>query len=128
MNEDRLRAGARILGELWESGARCERGWMPTCACRHPSKFCVAKQQWTALALQSGRKVKPDEYLVEAMTGSELDETKLTIVLENGLRIGPAGMIPTREASKMVGDPDAVPAVLQVLKSFPGARVVQGFK
>lgn len=122
--KDRLRKGAKMLGALWASGQKCEKGWIPACSCLEPTQFCIVKQQWVALAKQTGRVFEPDRMIVEAMLAGELFETGLTIELENGVKIGPAG-IPLAEAVKFVEEPETVPAILSVLGMFPGAKMVR---
>lgn len=123
--KDRLKNGARMLGALWHSGKKCKEGWLPGCSCGSgQTQFCIVKLQWVALAQKEGRAIEPDLMIVEAMTATELEETGMTIILDNGLRIGPSGSISVKEAARLAYEPEAIPAVLQVLKSFPGARVV----
>lgn len=122
---DRLLKGARMLGALWHSGKQCQDGWYPRCSCVEKSQFCLVKLQWTALARTDGRTVEDERMIVEAMTAQELLESGMTITLDNGIRIGPAGELTVDEAARMVATPDAIPAILKVLKSFPGARVVR---
>lgn len=122
---DRLLNGARMLGALWHSGKQCQDGWYPRCSCPEKTQFCLVKLQWVALAKTDGRAVDDERMIVEAMTAKELAESGMTITLDNGVKIGPAGEITVDEAARLVAAPEAIPAVLKVLKSFPGARVVR---
>lgn len=122
--KDRLRKGAKMLGNLWRSGDRCQNGWMPACNCTESKQFCTVKRQWTALAEKVGRVAEPDRMIFEAMTAGELYETGLTIKLDNGVELGPKG-IPLPEAAGFIAEPDSVPAVLKVLARFPGAKVAR---
>jgi hypothetical protein len=122
---DRLLNGARMLGALWGNGQKCRSGWLPECSCPEPTQFCKVKVQWVALTRQDGRTINPDRMIVEAMTARELEESGRTIELDNGVKIGPAGMVSTGEAAALVATPEAVPAVLKVLKAFPGAKVAR---
>jgi hypothetical protein len=122
---DRLLNGARMLGALWHSGKQCQDGWYPRCSCPEKTQFCLVKAQWVALAKKDGRALDDERMIVEAMTAQELSESGMTIVLDNGIRVGPAGELSAEEAARLVATPDAIPAVMKVLKSFPGARVVR---
>lgn len=122
---DRLLKGALMLGALWHSGKQCQDGWYPRCSCPEKTQFCLVKVQWVALAQKDGRGVDGERMIVEAMTAKEFSESGMTITLDNGVKIGPAGELAVDEAARLVAAPEAIPAVLKVLKSFPGAKVVR---
>lgn len=98
----RLLAGAKILGDLWRSGVKCQSGWSGICPCDEKTDFCDAKARWIGLLVElhgglpyelSGN----EGYLVlEAMTVKMFEATGLTIRIARPgdrvpLRIGPKG-------------------------------------
>lgn len=129
--EIRLLNGAKILGQLWRAGGRCEEGW--ACGCvRKTSKLCLAKGQWFALAVVAGRTAPEQDGpygLIEMMTVSEFDATGLTIAAElagiGTYKIGPRGVVRMTDILELVKDPAGIASVFRVIDKFPGSRVVK---
>lgn len=59
--KERLKRGAKLLGEYWRGNERCEEGWGLTyspdndsgvmdCFCEPKKKFCEARVKWCRLA------------------------------------------------------------------------------
>lgn len=122
--KERLLRGAQMLGALWRSRVRCADGWLPVCACPAPTRFCTVKQQWAELARRCGRPIEADTNLFEVMTVPEFEAAAITVRLDNGVSVGPKGFIPLQAVAGLEENRDAIPAVLKVLATFPGARVV----
>lgn len=137
--QERLVKGAAVLGRLWREGNRCEMTWAQVCTCAAKSVFCTAKEQWVALfdQLMDERKLNPgisEEReigagifgIVEAMTSAELSASGLTLTLEvdgiGKVKVGPKGDTPWEDFVKCNGE--VLKTVMEVLKHFPGARVV----
>jgi hypothetical protein len=129
--EERLKNGAKILGQLFRSGQRCEEGWACGCS-RKISKLCIAKGQWLALAVQAGRPL-PDQdgpyALIETMTPAEFDASGLTLTAEiheiGTVKIGPKGQMSMADLLTLAVDPASAKGTFKVLQGFPGSRVVK---
>ncbi len=130
--KQRLLNGARVLGALWNSGVRCQVKWH-YCACEAPkrTKFCEAKKQWLNLAEQAdpprtGGDVSTATYVLDRMTNAELDAAAITMKIEmpevGVVSVGSKGEI-SFTALEKVG-PDALRAVMMILRKFPGAKVI----
>lgn len=127
MSAERLRAGAKLLGELWDGGTRCGEGWVVRpggCGCTTKTKFCKAKAQWMALATEEGRAIPRGEFTVlEVMKGSEWDATGRTVAFdipgEGVVKAGPKGRLPRAEMVKMT--PETLSSMLKLVNVFPGS-------
>lgn len=130
---ERLKAGAKILGDLWrDPSQRCDAGWsLDACTCEFPKKFCKARVHWLTLAVEAGRELHEDAYgLALAMLASEWDATGLTMKIEHPT-LGPiligsstssvTGMV---DMARMADAPEVLESTLRVLKAFPKAKVV----
>jgi hypothetical protein len=125
--------GARLLGQLWRQNIRCADGWSDTCGDRQPTKFCKAKRQWLDLLSQDRQegdyRPLPDfgreAFLLEAMNPDEFEATGMTVEYDiptvGRVKVGPKGEIP---AAMLREEPVTIKAVLQVLETFPDAKVL----
>lgn len=129
--EIRLVNGAKVLGQLYRAGGRCEEGWACGCS-RKISKFCIAKGQWLALAIQASRPL-PDQdgpfALIEMMTPAEFDASGLTLTVElpeiGTVKIGPKGQMSMADLLTLAANPESAKGTFKVLQGFPGSRVVE---
>lgn len=132
---DRLVRGAAVLGRLWREEKRCDLGLAFDCFCADEklSEFCRAKRQWTKLFCETGRDgidFGPSDGngfgVIEAMTSAELNASGLTLTLDmdqiGKVKVGPKGDLPWADFCKLGGE--ILPTVMEVLKAFPGSRVV----
>lgn len=140
---DRLLDGARMLGNLWRRGKRCERGWslgaadilatvsplvFSGCTCAKPSEFCKARWLWIALALENRQEIFDGPAgLVDTMTASQWDATGLTATVESEkagtLRIGSKGVISAAHLRKLADDPESAISIFSLTRTFTKARV-----
>jgi hypothetical protein len=133
--EERLREGAKILGQLWRKNVRCESGWRvqsdrgyPDCPCKAPGAFCRAKIQWAILALGAGRVLEEGPFgLLATMTVSEIDLSGVSIIADvsgmAGFKIGRGGNARATDLIELARDPESAVSVLSLLKAFPGSRM-----
>lgn len=135
---ERLRNGARIMGELWRAGQRCTASWSASgeCLCQKKSTFCKARRQWIDLMISEdgenpARAIEGDEEdhpfaMFEAMLASELDATCLTITLDNGVKIGPAGSTAVKFAVEISsGEAHGAGALAMLLRTFRGSKITK---
>jgi hypothetical protein len=131
--KQRLLNGAKVLGGLWNSGIRCQVKWRKCeCAGEQRTKFCEGKKQWLDLA----RKADPPRVpggggdsptlVLDLMTTAELDAATVTMKVDipdvGEISVGSKGEI-SFTALQKVG-PDAIRAVVMILRKFPGAKVI----
>ncbi len=137
---ERLRNGARIMGELWRAGARCTAAWSATgsCQCKKRSKFCVAREQWINLmvaedlgnparAIEDGGDPKDHPFaLFENMLAAELEASCFTITLDNGVKIGPAGSVAVKFSVEISnGEAHGGGALAMLLRTFRGSKITK---
>jgi hypothetical protein len=99
----RLLRGAKVLGELWRSGARCAAEWSAVCPCDPQGIFCKAKERWVKIygELHGQEEVawlRRDGGrfgLLLAMTVRQCEATGLTLLVEV-----PGGKEPIRVGAK----------------------------
>lgn len=130
MSEDRLRKGAKVLGDFWASGKRCVTGWMAHCECEKPTDFCKAKALWCRLAAEAKRPVDPDSVfgIIEAFTLDEITDSGLTVLTQfpaGVLEVGKKGSIQWSTLKQYLDTPRDLDSVILVLSKFPGSSVVQ---
>ncbi|MGH9390189.1 MAG: hypothetical protein ACRD1Z_11285 [Vicinamibacteria bacterium] len=125
----RLVNGAKLLGKLWSAGKRCAALWNPSCDCEEKNDHCRGKARWVELFGKSDpvrELVLGDFGVIESMRCSELTASGLTAKVEipdiGILTVGPKGQVPLEELFR--GDYDGMKTVAQVLREFPGARVI----
>lgn len=124
----RLLNGARLLGQLFRSGVRCNLGGWSMGCCPNPTKFCQAKTQWMRLAEKAGREIEMTDWgVIEAMTFSEFSATGLTMKVDLGeigvVGVGSRSEIPIADFLLIAQNPESMKSVLKVLRSFPGSKV-----
>lgn len=124
MTQDRLIAGAKMLGELWRAGVRCKDGWMVSCSCEPMTKFCRAKGLWVKIAQEAGRTFD-QEPIVGGMTAQEIKASGVTVqihVPEHGLvKFGPD---PDAIDPEVLSLPrDVLVSIVGIMKVFPKAKV-----
>jgi hypothetical protein len=129
--EERLKNGARLLGQLFRSGQRCAGGWALSC-CSAPVKttFCRAKYQWHMLANSADRSCGSGPWaIVEAMTPAEFDASGLTLTAEiseiGTVKVGPKGQMSMADLLTLAIDPQSARGTFKVLQGFPGSKVVK---
>lgn len=136
---ERLAAGAKVLGNLWRRKERCKEGWRvsseevdgilhPDCPCSPQTKFCVAKLQWTLLAIGAGREPSEGPFgLIEMMTVSELDLLGTPVNVEIGgvgaFRVGTGGNAAACDLIDLSKDAESAKHVLGIMKAFPGSKM-----
>jgi hypothetical protein len=148
---DRLLNGAHVIGDAWRAGDRCQKAWSlenpqdgsPApdawiCGCGFPhargdgprTRFCRAKIQWTALAIQEGREPRIGEWeFALLMNASEWDATGLAMNLDLGeagkVRAGakPHAEITMIELTRLCHAPESLAGVLRILRAFPGSKL-----
>lgn len=126
----RLVNGAKLLGSLWRAGDRCMNGWSVGCLDSAPSGFCEAKAQWIELARETGRTISEEPFrLAVAMTDEELEATGMTLSIDipeyGPVRLGPKGSMTPAQAAELAGRPAEFAAVMRVLGTFPGSKMVE---
>lgn len=144
---ERLRDGAKTIGNLWRAGERCRTaGWAvkgladaescedqfdpdELCKCgAKATRFCKAKVQWMLLAMAEPRDIVVGEYgFALTMSGSEWDLSGLLLgwdVPEVGvLKIGVKGALSMKELKGLMAEPLGARTTLRLIKAFPGAKV-----
>jgi hypothetical protein len=86
----RLLRGAKVLGTLWRSGARCEGEWSAVCPCEPQGIFCRAKERWVKIfgelhGEEEVARLRRDGGrfgLLLAMTVRQFEATGLTLLIE----------------------------------------------
>lgn len=141
---ERLKNGARKLGDLWRQKAeRCDSGWaLDPCKCQPTKKFCQAKNLWVTLAIddwlaslkrgdQDGREMDDGPFGVAvSMTSQEWDETQVLMKVVHPqigeILVGTAKDKMTRmqDLANMLSTPDELKDILMVMKTFPNSRVM----
>lgn len=130
---DRLKNGAKKLGELWKNPAeRCAAGWaFDSCACQPEKKFCRAKTLWLTIALEAGRELEDGPFgLVLAMTAAEWDGTGLLLKMlhpeigEVLVGSGPRRMTMMQDLLSLMSSPDSLKDIMMVMKTFENSRVI----
>jgi hypothetical protein len=129
---ERLKNGAKILGQLWKDlDQRCPMAWsLDNCTCQPLKKFCQGRLKWLTLAVEAGRELQEDQYgIVLTMTASEWDATGLTLKLDHPgvgmILVGSGsdsvtGMV---DMAKMMDAPEVLESTLRVMKAFPRSKV-----
>lgn len=129
---ERLKKGAAMLGQLWKTAEhRCPSGWsLIECECVPLRKFCVARNLWTILGIETARDLEDGPFgLALAMTASEWDSTGLTMKINHPeigiISIGSAPDCVTgmTDMVKMMDAPEVLASTLRVLRAFPKSRV-----
>jgi hypothetical protein len=99
----RLLRGAKVLGELWRSGARCAAEWSAVCPCDPQGIFCRAKERWVKIYGELNGEEEVAQLrrdggrfgLLLAMTVRQFEATGLTLLVEV-----PGGEEPIRVGAK----------------------------
>jgi hypothetical protein len=140
---ERLLAGARMLGNLWRRGKRCQRAWalgdadllavvtplvFGGCTCDPRTDFCKARWLWITLAVQAEQDLADGDHgLALSMNPAQWDATGLTITLpvadDVNVAVGPKGSMSMRHFRELSKDPAAAQSIFSLLKVFPKARV-----
>jgi hypothetical protein len=86
----RLLRGAKVLGTLWRTGARCKGEWSAVCPCDPQGIFCRAKERWVKIfgelhGEEEVARLRRDGGrfgLLLAMTVRQFEATGLTLLVE----------------------------------------------
>lgn len=130
---ERLKKGAKKLGELWKIEAeRCPSGWsLDICSCQPQKKFCQARLLWLTIAVDAGRDLEDVPFgLALAMSAAEWDETGLLLkavhpeIGELLIGAGPKRMTMMQDLLALMSTPDSLKDILMVMKTFDNSRVI----